>query len=274
MAAARRADYDKIDVPMLYAWVRPLGSDPEADHTWVTSYEADTPPNRYPDIDAVRQAKESYWYCAGGYYATGCQKHYPEGLIGTVPRNMDGARAICRDNDDQAHKAILRYGVDGICHQVANRVLASAGRSATTVNLARRYWISSFAYGTYGRNIDEWESCKAKCGIRTLTVDFRSPAEKFEPPVDEFERHFYDVLGRYAELAPLRALRERLGAALKRTGDDLPHLGREEGAARLNSAINEHLKEAAVLLDPQEYRRVFGELPGSEARLVDPAGLS
>ena len=238
---------------MLYAWVRPLESDPKADHTWITSYPAEKA-KTYPDVDAVRKAGESYWYCAGGYCATGASNTYADGMISVAPRNDEAARAVMPPNDPQAQ--VLQYGIQGICHQIANRVLASAGRAAATVELARRYWISNFAWGTYGRGLPE----------------VKLVPEGFQPPVDDFERHFYDMLGRYAALAPLRELRTSLGEAITAAGQEA-RSGAGEVAKRVNALINDHLRQAGRVLDPEEYERIFGERPGVDVQLVDPAGI-
>jgi len=243
-------------VPMLYAWVGPLSSDAQADHTWVTSYE--TPEQPYPDIEAVIKAGECYWYCCDGYRPAGADGRHARGLIATSPRNMESARKMCAPNEPRAHEAFLQYGIDGICHQVSNRVLASAGRSAATVSLARRYWFSNFVFGTYGRG------AAAKSGIAL---------HAFPPPVDEFERHFYDMLGLYANLQPLRRIRDELGRRLDALRGELPKLG-ALAAQRVNGEIKGHLEKVRAVLAPGEYARLFGEPPGGEVCLVDPGGFA
>lgn len=46
--------------------------------------------------------------------------------------------------------ADIIYGITGVCHQTANRILKGAG-SAETVHKATGYGITSLLYGTYGR---------------------------------------------------------------------------------------------------------------------------
>jgi hypothetical protein len=71
-----------------------------------------------------------------------------------------GGRKICQGPGDAdtaeclsqpESKAGVEYGVTGVCHQAANRILLSAG---ITVSRARGYRISAFLYGTYGRDPD------------------------------------------------------------------------------------------------------------------------
>lgn len=70
-----------------------------------------------------------------------------------------GGRAICASigNIDQADclslpnsQAGIAYGVTGVCHQTANRILYPSGQ---TVSSASGYRGSFFAWGTYGRDL-------------------------------------------------------------------------------------------------------------------------
>lgn len=51
------------------------------------------------------------------------------------------------------------YGVDGVCHQAANRVLCPSG---ILVTQARGYGFSTLAYGTYGNHRSSWPELQ-KC---------------------------------------------------------------------------------------------------------------
>ena len=57
--------------------------------------------------------------------------------------NVD--RADCLSNPES--RAGIVYGVTGVCHQTANRILWPSGQ---TVSAARGYRWSIFTYGTYG----------------------------------------------------------------------------------------------------------------------------
>jgi hypothetical protein len=66
----------------LYAWAVPVivpGS--PWDHTWVASYDNRAHP--YPDIAAVKRAKQDYWYCWGGFHAQGGTPNLPDGSLGS-----------------------------------------------------------------------------------------------------------------------------------------------------------------------------------------------
>lgn len=69
-----------------------------------------------------------------------------------------GGQAICAGvgNVDQAdclalpnQSAGIRYGLDGLCHQMANRILFPAGQ---TVTRARGFRFSSTVFGAYGKS--------------------------------------------------------------------------------------------------------------------------
>ncbi len=71
-----------------------------------------------------------------------------------------GGTPICQGVGDLARAerlsrpqsgAGILYGLSGVCHQAANRILFPSGK---TVSAAAGYRWSVFVYGTYGRNRD------------------------------------------------------------------------------------------------------------------------
>ena len=54
----------------------------------------------------------------------------------------------------------LIYGITGVCHQTANRILYPA---RAIVSDAAGYWASILLYGTYGTSLAEWEIRKSNC---------------------------------------------------------------------------------------------------------------
>jgi hypothetical protein len=60
-----------------------------------------------------------------------------------------------------SHAGII-YGITGVCHQTANRILYPAG---VTVHQAGWYSASTALYGTYGLNQAEWLKRRQRCGI-------------------------------------------------------------------------------------------------------------
>ena len=55
----------------------------------------------------------------------------------------------------------ISWGVNGMCHQGANRMLFTSGK---TVSSAKGYWVTSALYGTYGTR-SSWLACRAACGL-------------------------------------------------------------------------------------------------------------
>lgn len=74
------------------------------------------------------------------------------------------AQANCLSQTD-SHAGIL-YGLTGVCHQTANRILYPA---RVIVSEAGGYWVSTLLYGTFGTStlpsLVEWQARKARCGL-------------------------------------------------------------------------------------------------------------
>lgn len=111
------------------------------------------------------------------------------------------AQADCLSQSDS--QAGLIYGVTGVCHQTANRILWP---SSTTVSGASGYWASTMLYGVYGTMglipLAEWEIRKARCsgvsGDRALAIPLRasikSAAAKPLAPQAAGEREFLNKI--------------------------------------------------------------------------------
>ncbi|MBT9612216.1 MAG: hypothetical protein IV108_03000 [Burkholderiales bacterium] len=95
------------------------------------------------------QADHTYVTCAGGY-AWGCWGRSTGGKI-ICTGSGSSAQANCISLPSST--AGLIYGVTGVCHQTANRILWPAG---ITVRKAKGYWASVLAYGTYGSDVPAW----------------------------------------------------------------------------------------------------------------------
>jgi hypothetical protein len=61
------------------------------------------------------------------------------------PANLELARCLAQAD----LTAGISYGMTGVCHQIANRILLPAGITVATARGAR---LSMFAYGVYGRD--------------------------------------------------------------------------------------------------------------------------
>ena len=60
--------------------------------------------------------------------------------------NVDAAECLSQPNS----KAGIEYGISGVCHQTANRILYPSGEQVSSATQSR---LSYFAYGVYGRDM-------------------------------------------------------------------------------------------------------------------------
>jgi len=264
----------------LYAWAIPAWeSESPVDHTWVTSY--DNRINGYPTIDEVKGAHQFFWYCWGSFHAAGGTPVDPDGALGQQAGDLSVAQCLVLPNVDSrtslaARGTIFVYGVEGVCHQLANQVLYATRDGAShapplTVCNARGYLLSSFIYGTYGLSHISWAAKAASCtGAHLAARTARSGGLTMAsdaPEPDEFEKRAAEVLADDpAKLSRLLHLRGEVQqfAARAWPGTSQPH------AVALN-ARNQHLiDEAAKLLGPENFKRLFGVDPVAKVNLVDP----
>ena len=259
----------------LYAWVVPAySSGSPVDHTWVTTYDSRI--HAYPDIAAVKKANEANWYCWGSFHPTGSVPGNPSGYIGSRRGARGIADCLVMPNADSssnfaARGTIFTYGVDGVCHQLANQVLyatKTAGSAPLTVKKARGYAISTFLYGTYGLQHAAWKGkLYSFAGVKPMTRLPTAMEERMEPPPDDFADHAREVLSDKPELLDqLMALRAEINtfAAQKIPGFFPPD------AALLNARNQHLLDQAAALLGPDDFRKIFGIEPGERIDVVDP----
>ena len=262
----------------LYAWANPVGGEGSplrhADHTMVTSYTAPSacaPPSLY-------------WYSWGSCHATG--PGTPARLLAEGPADLDLARCLCQPDVESyqygagvaAHGGIDYYGVTGVCHQLANRILAAASTAEPlTVSDAHGYWISRYFYGEYGTNTDQWAARKAKCmtaaagtqaamrmaARRTLTLDQDLAAMFDERSTGTTRRTASPGSASNASLSSPR--RKRLDDALM-SGRLTPR----QHAEQVNALVNADLARVAEALGPGNYRTLFAMVPGQPIVLIDP----
>ncbi|MGJ4996038.1 hypothetical protein [Bradyrhizobium sp. HKCCYLR20261] len=264
----------------LFAWAVPaFTTGSPVDHTWVTTYD-----NRrtvYPNDAAVAAAGEFYWYCWGSFHPTGGTPINPSGFLGSQAGDLALAQCLVQANADSATTPAARgtvyvYGVDGVCHQLANQVLYATGLgggSPLTVNLARGYAASTFIYGTYGLQHAAWAARIAACSSMRLAPPATAggsmtvSASPGPGGADEFEAHAQRVLGpgnpKLLELLRLRSDVHQFAArAWPGTG--------QPSADALNARNQHMLDEAARVLGPADFKAVFGIDPGDKIDLVDP----
>lgn len=258
----------------LFAWATPaFFSGAPVDHTWVTDF--DNQAHNYPDANAVAAAGANYWFCWGGYHAHGGTPGNPTGFLGRQAGTVPLAKCLVQANADSntvpaARGTIYSYGVDGVCHQLANQVLYATGASGAqlTVRRARGYMASTFLYGTYGKQHSAWAAKIQSCS-QAIVAAARGEVSKMAMAPDEFEEHARLVLGDKdaALLQELLSLRDEARRSVP------PKLegGPEQQAEALNAANQAMLDKAAAILGAEKFERIFGYPAGTKIDLVDPS---
>lgn len=256
----------------LYAWAVPaFTAGSPVDHTWVTSY--DNRSASFGSLGQVTAAKQFYWLCWGNFHPKGR-------FLGEGEGDSVYARCLVEPNADSrkvvaARGTILRYGRDGVCHQLANQVLYSIGGDdiePVTVADARGYILSSFRYGTYGLNDDVWKDKRNSCGTRGKQSRRHRRSGQMTQKPDDFEIRARKALkGQSRTLLPkLRALRTQAqGLSSRQWSKSYP-----PSAEEINTSNQEMFDRAAELLGPENFKRIFGAAAYEEVDLVDPQFLS
>lgn len=260
---------------LMFAWSVPaFTSGSPVDHTWVTTY--DNRIHKYPTDQQVVAAGQFYWYCWGSFHPVGGTPINQTGFLGQQNGSLPFAQCLVQANADSrqvpaARGTIFTYGVDGVCHQLANQVLyatGGGGHAPLTVHLARGYAASTFLYGTYGLQHAAWANKIQTCGgppiayVKTLGV----PAVAALP--DDFEARAREVLSDQDpkvlnDLLALRADTHRF-AAQRWPGFAAPN------AETLNARNAHLLDQAALLLGRKKFTELFGFPPDQKPDLVDP----
>ena len=244
------------------------------DHTWVTTYDNRTTP--YPDIPDVQNHGEHYWFSWGDFHEVGEGHADGSGALGSAAADIGMAICIALPDvetrtDPRAQGTIHRYGIDGVCHQLSNQVLAATtgfvgGGTPLTVSKARGYWLSTFMYGTYGVDQAAWRAKLASC--QTIGTTMPIPPSH-DDEADEFQQHARRVLG--DDEKTLRALLDLRRTAL--------HAGTAAGvetpgtAEDINARNQRFFDQAAQLLGRERYVALFGVEPEQRVGLVDPKML-
>ena len=262
----------------LFAWSVPAyfqGS--VVDHTWVTTYDSRV--KIYPALADVLLAGEHYWYSWGSFHASGGTPVDADGFLASAAANLLYASCLCKPDvdsslDPAARGTIFSYGRDGVCHQLSNQILWATGSGATspaTVHLSRGYWLSIAIFGTYGKQHAAWASKKIQCSTPGGSHAMKPGQTQSE--VDDFQEHLQATLKGPDADAKIKTLMKHRRAFMVQAerlqyseqGSDVP------SAAELNTAYSSFLHDAADILGPEDFERVFGEPPKDEMNIVDPS---
>ncbi|NOS89378.1 MAG: hypothetical protein HOP34_12740 [Methylococcaceae bacterium] len=259
---------------LLYVWTKPafLNGLP-VDHTWVTSYSYNT---NYPDIIAVINANEHFWYCCGDFYPT---SNSTKSIL-KITSSSGVATCLVGSNNDKAYGTIRGrfqlwkgYGIDGVCHQVSNQVLYPYPSYLSFYKKVKGYRVSSAFYGTYGRQEDEWYNARQRCNVapKTRRPSYSLLVKRLKRILRIFLNHPFATeleLRRRNRLSNL----DKIAFAI-RTQDETA----ETRVSKMNKEINLFLKDAAdlsvgdVRFDDDSFFKMFGVKLGEEIFLIDPS---
>lgn len=260
---------------VFYAWTAPAFiSGFPADHTWVTSF--DNRRHVYDCIDDVAVARESFWFCWGGYRPEGT----PPTPITAQLGDLALAKCLVQPNFVSEKYAptsgtIFEYGRDGLCHQLSNQVLFATktmSRAPATVSGARWYRLSSAIYRDYGLQRRAWR--RKGLGCRLFSQPFVLLLDLFggfSMPDDSFDQLLRSLLGEDdPRLKAMRALREEHQRQLGLI--PLP-IDADEAAQQLNARNQRFFDVAADLLGAELFEQLFGLPAFTTVNLVDPDQL-
>lgn len=191
--------------------------------------------------------------------------------------------ASCLAGADQT--AGIRYGITGVCHQIANRILRPAG-----VDVSRAWGdrISQSLWRKYGRNASadgvwpEWNHCSdlaASAGLRDEGVPFVSGSTSSGgPPGSQpgrLDRMIDEHLG--VDYAPARRTRLRqLDALAEQEQDELvraldeKRLTPEQYLERFTRMAGELFERYEEVLGRDDFVRLFGAAPEDALDIADP----
>lgn len=257
-----------MDTVTLYGWRTPTDLIPGTDHTWVTTY-----PSPY---DVAPELQDHYWYCWGIAHPADTGLPAEQICVGTA----DAQTALCIARpgyrhawdvpggiDWEVYAGIELYGVEGVCHQVSNRILyaCSAYGSPPTVSGSRGYRVSLWLYGTYGRiaSID-WKKRRARCSaladeplptlIEALALDASGKQQQ-----DEWTLGLQQIRARHL------TMKHELDIAVM-AGD----LNGREYAQEVNEMVSARLPEVNDVLGDSGQEMAFGMKTGASVQIVDP----
>lgn len=259
-----------------YAWATPAFiSESPVDHTWVTTY--DNRVNCYKTIQAVISANALLWYCWGSFHPQGGTPENPSGYLGSQVGNLAIAQCLVAANLDSttnpaARGTIFTYGVDGVCHQLANQVLyaTNSGIKPLKVALARGYHASSFIYGDYGLQHLAWQNKNRTCSGSEISTTNPMGVSAVNTNPDEFAVHVKTILGDDQQDLVIQLLALRDEAQAQRADVRLFQSGQQAQADALNQRNQKFIDNAAELLGAELFEKVFGYPPTQRINLVDP----
>lgn len=218
--------------------------------------------------------------------------------------SSDGGHEICKSTGDfnkcnelagkNSHAEII-YGITGLCHQAANRILIPA---ATTVENARFYLVSTGLYGTYGTDASRFfhkhhitqmmfiempnEDTSEKEFIKniqdlysTSNIKNTNANEPINYNSKEFELFLqYRLKKNLSDIHKnkLIEIHEKFHKKIKEMENDLNNkkISPKDYANKINNEISDTLSEFSKELTQEEFEKIFGIKPGEQILLIDP----
>lgn len=131
----------------LTAYAAPIWWDWLGEHTYVTSDDGHGP-----------------WPCPEHFGWTSQGRYLDHGT-------GEGSKAQCC-SEPWSTGGILAYGIDGVCYQMADRVLLPAG---FWVHRARNFWLAFVVYGPYGNTGVSWLATRGAFCLLWGSPPFQEP---------------------------------------------------------------------------------------------------
>jgi len=255
----------------IYAWAKPaelegFGKMGHFSHTWVSTYPMKVDPNNPPDPDPNWVPPEYYWFCYGSAHDVAAKE------LCSRAGNLDVAKSISAPNTDalppnaphgtasHTSGAIVYYGLDGVCHNVANQVLYCTGTSTEEplrVKGSSGYPLVMYLYGNYGLNADGWYKL-----TQELAPEVKEPDDDFVEIIDGIVPE-----DKKTELLSIRLGAQMAMVALRAKVDANPY----DYDTELEVIIVGALGGAFTLLGAEVFLKLFPGIDPKEAPWLKPS---
>ncbi len=289
---------EKFQVYALPAGILLPNGQPAGDHTYVM-----TPSKTWRCLGSQSGGRKLE--CGNGTIAAATCMGNPEESNWELPENPFTKKF--------PYSAGIVYGVNGVCHQIANRVLYHTG---ATVKGAGSYDITSTLYGVYGTFVPafiaflfplvyasleavaygEWMNRTSRCPSQRNAVNStfeaqvvglhesvqnvppRSRAERLEHHLREVELQLKDRLGSKIDNETIRQVKEMMRQEdsqqlAKLSTNTETEIQVDDLAEKHSQAASDMFFKMAGILGENAFFTVYGQDPGNPVNLIDPAAF-
>lgn len=230
------------------------------------------------DHTYVQDIKNNYlWGCFG----SGSEEGIPSQLLSETQAFLKQAQYLAGAQGDinniHNHSEIY-YGLQGVCHQAANRILSLV---CEDVILSKGYLISWFIYGTYGRQIPLEIFYFLNNGNPKLKIDLTS-FNKFNEAIEENmhligQQELPFILNKKSisleaeQIELLLSIRKKLNSKFSELLSYLTQGGQiPEFLIKVNNELNLNLKEISKNFSTETYIKLFDFDPNDTVSVFDP----